>query len=126
MEYGYAFLMLAFAAGILLYAAMIAPGNWQLIARNYAADMRDPEAYAKQFAKVLALVALAPAASAVFAIVGVQLVEEPDDAIGPAFLVLIVVFVLCIRRGIKMMGELEEELDLKYGKRPESDEEWDE
>ena len=55
-------LMFAFSGGLLLYAALLyLSKDVNMIPRSYAAKIADKRRYATQFAKVIALVALAPA-----------------------------------------------------------------
>lgn len=60
MEHGFSILMIIFGGAILLYAALIAAGGYDMIPRNYATHVPDKKKYAKQFAKLLALVGLSP------------------------------------------------------------------
>ena len=54
-------LLLFFSAALFLYALILfRSGNPGLIARDKTAKMKNGRAYAKQFAKVIALVAAAP------------------------------------------------------------------
>lgn len=67
MEYGYSYLMLAFAAALLLYAGLLAwTKDVGLIPRMWAVKLAKDEKkrYAVQMAKIVALVAAAPALSA--------------------------------------------------------------
>ena len=67
MEYGYSVLMGIFSAVLLLYAGLMAwTRDYEMLpyrARN-AVTPQDPERYMIQLAKVIALTALAPLASA--------------------------------------------------------------
>lgn len=59
-------LFLVFAGALFLYAiAVWHSGNHKLIARDYATKMKDPKAYARQFGRVMALVAAAPFAAGI-------------------------------------------------------------
>ena len=100
MKYAYSILMFCFAGGLLLYAALMSQGNPDMIRRRYAAKMRNPKAYAKKFAKVLALVSLAPLSSGLAGLL-FDINRYPFIPVGA----LIVVFVLCMRRGIRMMND---------------------
>lgn len=102
MEGAYSILMFCFAGMILLYAALLSSGNDGLIPRRYryAAHMKDRKAYAKRFAKVLALVALSPLLSGLVALF-VDIERHP----APAVITLIGAFVLCMRQGVRMMDE---------------------
>ena len=58
----FSILMFMFSGGLLLYAAILALSkDVKMIPRDYAAKITDKRRYATQFAKVIALVALAPA-----------------------------------------------------------------
>ncbi|MBR3570819.1 MAG: hypothetical protein IKN96_08525 [Oscillibacter sp.] len=100
MEYAYSILMFCFAGAILLYAALV-PGNPGMIRRLYAAKVKDKKAYAKQFAKVLALVSLAPLSSRVAALI-VDINRRPLVPV----ITLAVVFIACMQKGAKMMEEV--------------------
>ena len=94
--YGYAILMFCLAGGLLLYAALLARAkDPTLIPRSYAAEMQDRRAYARQFARVIALVAAAPALSGLVALL--------TDAALPALLVLIGGLAVCIWLGVRRM-----------------------
>ena len=98
MEYAYSILMGVFALALLLYAGLIAlTKSTDLIARSVSADIRDKKAYAAKFARVLALCAAAPAASALVGLI--------PGAILVAVLVLIAGFGLAIWLGVKRMGD---------------------
>ena len=102
MRYAYSILMFCFAGGILLYAALMAPGNDDLIPRRHAAKMRKPKAYAKRLAKVLALVSLAPLSSGIIGLL-VDIERHPL----PPVAALIAVFIACVRRGARIMDDLQ-------------------
>ena len=68
MESAFSILMFIFSGALLLYAWMVSVFGVTLIRRHWAVKMRDKKAYARGFAKVLALTALAPAASGVVAL----------------------------------------------------------
>ena len=92
---GYAVLMACFAGFLLLYAALLAKTtDVQLIPRHYAAKIKNKKQYARGVAKVVALVALAPLASALTALV--------TDAALPSLIVLIIGFILMLWLGIRM------------------------
>ena len=58
----FSILMFMFSGGLLLYAAILyLSKDVNMIPRNYAVKVTDKHRYATQFAKVIALVALAPA-----------------------------------------------------------------
>ena len=58
MEYAFPIILFAFGGGLLIYAGIIAAGGYDAIPRNSASKVRDKKAYAKKFAKLLALFAL--------------------------------------------------------------------
>lgn len=61
MEHGFSILMLFFAGAILLYAAILGiTKDITLIRRYYVVDVENKEAYAVCFAKIMALMSLAP------------------------------------------------------------------
>ena len=65
----FSILMFCFSGALLLYAALLAvTRDDKLIVRHYAAKMKDRKAYAARFAKVIALVAVAPAHSGIAAL----------------------------------------------------------
>ena len=95
MEYAYSILMFCLAGGLLLYAgAVYRSKSDELIMRSYAAKMEDKEKYARQFSKVLALVSLSPALSGLAGLFVQGVVPV---------VVLIVSFILLIRRGARWM-----------------------
>lgn len=101
MEYAYSILMFCFSGAILLYAGLIAPGNDELIGRSWAAKMKDKKAYARQFAKLLALISLAPLLSGV-----VALICSPDKMPLLPVVVLIGGTIVCIRIGLRFMRDV--------------------
>ena len=68
MEYAFSIFMFIFSVALLLYAGLIALCGVELIPRYWMVKITDKKAYARGFAKVLALTALAPAASGVVAL----------------------------------------------------------
>ena len=96
MEYAYSILMGIFAAAILLYAGILAltkDYNMLPYHTRQSVKPKNPRAYAFQLAKVIALVAMAPALSA---LVGLW-------SLLAAFIVLIVAFVVFLWLGTKLM-----------------------
>lgn len=94
MERAYSILMFCFAGGLLLYSLILAiVKSPDLIPRSYAAKRKTRQKYAVQFAKIIALVAAAPALSGLVGLIAPTL---------PCLLVLIVAFVFCIRLGIQL------------------------
>ena len=91
-------LMFIFSGVILLYALLLAwTKDVGLIRRSYAAKMKDKRTYAVQFAKVLALTAIAPALTAL-----AGFVTESGLCMGITFVVSLTI---CIRLGVKLMKE---------------------
>ena len=76
MEYGFSILMFCFSALLLIYAGLIYKGNTGLIRRLWAAKIKDKKAYARRFAKILALTALAPLFSSIVALL-VDIEQSP-------------------------------------------------
>ena len=96
MEYGYSILMAIFAGALLLYAGMMALfRDYKMLPYRARVSVKpkDEKAYMRQLAKVIALVALAPALSA---LVGLWNMTA-------AFIVLIVSAVLFIWLGTRLM-----------------------
>ena len=96
MEYGFSILMLLFALALLIYA------GWMALTKNYdmlpararvSVDPKDKKAYTKQLAKVIALVAAAPALSALVGLWNLM----------AAVIVLIAGIAVCIWLGTKIM-----------------------
>ncbi len=102
MEYAFSVLMFVFAALLLLYAALVGRGGFDMIPRGYAASVDDKKAYAKNFAKMLGIVAAAPAVSGLIALVGVMLTERDDLVIGISVIILIIGIVAALTAGVKM------------------------
>ena len=99
MEYGFSILLFCFAGMLLLYAGLLALGkDPKMIPRHYAAQMKDPKAYTRQIAKVIALVATAPLHSGI-----VGLFLGP----GVAAVVLVVGIILCIWLGTRLMDKVQ-------------------
>ena len=96
MEYGYSIIMGVFSGALLLYAGlMFLTGDYDLIPTRARQSVKpkDPKRYMRQFAKVLALVALSPGLSALAGLWNMI----------AAMIVLIVVFILAIVLGVKIM-----------------------
>ncbi len=93
-----AILMFIFSGAILLYALLLAwTKDIGLIRRSYAAKIKNRKKYAVQFAKVLALTAIAPALTGL-----IGFVTENGLCMGTAF---VISFIVCIRFGIKFMKD---------------------
>ena len=100
MEYGFPILMFCFAGALLLYAGLIAMGNTGLILRYQFARVKDRRKYARQFGKILALVALAPLLSGVVALLG-----DAERMFLPAMGTLVAGTALAIAMGVKLMND---------------------
>jgi len=99
MEYGFSILMFIFSGAILLYALLLAwTKDVNLIRRHYAAKIKDEKKYAVQFAKLLAVVAAAPALAGIAG----MFTEN--------FIFVIIVFVLAlicsIKAGLPLMKDV--------------------
>lgn len=69
MEYAFSIIMAAMAAGLLLFAGMLAlTKDHKLIPRWRSAAMNDPKRYAVQFAKGIAVMAVVFAVSGIIAL----------------------------------------------------------
>ena len=100
MEYGYSILMGFFAAAILLYAGLMAlTKNYKIlpVRATQSVKPKDEKRYMTQLAKVVALVALSPALSALAGLWNMT----------AALVVLIVSAVLFIWLGTKIMKGVE-------------------
>ena len=65
----YSILMFCFSGALLLYAGLLAfTGDCDMIPKKHAAKPKDPRAYARAFARMLAVVALAPMSSGFLAL----------------------------------------------------------
>lgn len=91
MEKGFPILMLIFGGALLIYAGMVGRGNFDMIPRNYAAKVTNQKAYAREFAKVLALIALAPVICGV-----VGLLRDNKSAVIALVVSLAVAITLCV------------------------------
>jgi len=93
---GYAILMLIFAGCLFLYAGLLAKTkDIGLIPRSYAVKPKNKARYAENVAKVTALAALAPLASA--------LVARITDAALPALITLIGGLILMLWLGVRSL-----------------------
>ena len=60
MEYAFSFITIGFGGALLLYAILLrATLDVRMIPRSYAAEMKDPKAYAKTVSHIIAFLALA-------------------------------------------------------------------
>ena len=97
--HNFSILMLIFSGAILLYALILAwTKDVGLIRRSYAVKMKNKKLYAVQFAKVLAIISIAPLLTGL-----AGLVIENGFVLAA---VLIVSFVICARIGIKLMKDV--------------------
>ncbi len=91
----FAILMFAFAALHLIYAGiMYLTKDSKMVMRDYAVNMKDKKAYARQFAKVVALFALSPILSGIAAMVW---------SIGVGLIVLILASIVLLAIGTRSM-----------------------
>ena len=91
---GYSVIMRCFAGFLLIYAGiLVKTKDIKMIPRSYAVNVKNKKQYAEKIAKVTALVALAPMASA--------LVARITDAAAPSLIVLIGGFILLIWLGVR-------------------------
>ena len=94
MDTAFSILMFCFSGMLLLYAGLLALAkDPQLIPRHYYAKIKNPKAYALQFAKLTALTAAAPALSGLVGLSGCT---------WAAVAVLLGGFVVCIWLGIRL------------------------
>ena len=100
MEHGYSILMAIFAGAILIYALLMAltkDYNMLPLRARVSVTPKDPKRYASKLAKVIALVALSPALSALAGLWNMT----------AAAVVLIVTMVLFIWLGTRIMKDAE-------------------
>ncbi len=94
----FAILMFAFAGLILIYAGILyLTKDSTMIMRDYAVKMKDKKAYARQFAKLVALFSLSPILSGITAMVW---------SIGPGLIVLVLASVILLAIGLRLMKGL--------------------
>lgn len=95
MEYAYFIITLAFSVLMFLYAGLLHhEKSIDLIPKSQFSKINDKEKYAVQFSKLIALISLAPLLS------GIVSLFAPVPV---AIIVLITIFILAMRHGIKMM-----------------------
>ena len=109
MEHGFSVLMLIFGIAILLYAGLVTVCGYSVIPRGYAAKPKNKRVYAKQFAKLLLLVAAAPLVSA---LVGLWHWI-------PALIMLVILGIVCICGGMKLTHFAELTVDSEERERDE-------
>lgn len=95
MDQAYSVFMFCFSAALLLYAVAVRE-NPKLLPRSHAVKMKNPRKYARQFSKVIAIVALGPAFSAM-----VGLLAGP----GVGLVVLVPACVVAVMLGIRYMKD---------------------
>lgn len=99
MEKGFSILMFIFSGTILFYALMI---GWtkdiKLIARHYSVKTKDKKKYAVQFAKLLAVVSIAPALSGIAGLF--------TDSVFIVIGALVIGFIICFRAGLPLMKDV--------------------
>ena len=99
MEYAYSIVMFCLSGGMLLYALFISFRKYDMIPKSHATNPPDKKAYAKQFAKLVALVAIAPAASGVVGLFG-------KEAELPAIIVLFAGIVALMVIGVRWVKKV--------------------
>ena len=100
MEYGYSILMGIFAGAILLYAGLMAlTKDYKIlpVRARQSVKPKDPKRYTAQLAKVIALVALSPALSALAGLWNMA----------AALIVLLVSMILFVWLGTRIMKGME-------------------
>ena len=100
MDHVYSIVMFCLAAGILLYAFIVSKSGFDAIPKHYAVDPEDKQAYASEFAKLLAKTAGLFLLSGVIGLLGT----------GPVIFwislaVLIIGFVLLMKFGTGKSGK---------------------
>ncbi len=103
MEYAFSIIMFALCVIICIYALLVYPGRFEMIPRGFVSKTTDKRAYAKSFAKLLFIVALAPLISGIAGLICVFAFENDEIAVPVSFGVLIIAFVLCLIFGIKRL-----------------------
>lgn len=68
MRYVFSIIMFCFAGAMFLYA-LIVNGDPTAIVRSYSVKMKNPKAYAKYFAKIIAVIALAPLLCGIYGVI---------------------------------------------------------
>lgn len=106
MDYAYCIIMLCLTGGILFYAGLIALFGFDMIPKTYSVRPKDKRRYATQFAKLLAIVAAAPAVSGLTSLVGVWLTGSAEKVIFPSLMVLVIALVVCIAVGSRLMKDV--------------------
>ena len=96
----YSIIMFIFAGMLLIYAALLSTGDSGLIMREYAAKMKDKKKYARQLAKVIALVAVAPALS------GLAALFFESDALLVPVIILVAGVAAAIYLGTRIMRKV--------------------
>ncbi|MBR2209087.1 MAG: hypothetical protein IJ859_09810 [Synergistaceae bacterium] len=96
MRYAFSILMFMFSGVIFLYALLLAwTKDITLVRRHYAVKMKDKKRYAVQFAKLLAVVSIAPALAGIAGI----FTENVFCAMG----IFIIGLIVCIKKGLPLM-----------------------
>ena len=105
MDYAYSIIMFVFAAGLLIYAGILAAlKDPMLIPKHYAVKKtRTSKMYVAQIAKIVAVCAAAPALSGL-----AGLIWNAQTTLLPAFIVLILAFIICIYIGVRIMKKYTE------------------
>lgn len=98
MNYAYTIIMFGLAVGLLLFAANIWIIGFRAIPRRHSVNPPDKEQYAKDFARLLAILSISPFLSGAFSLFG-----DIEVMILPSLIVLAVSFILFLIIGIRLM-----------------------
>ena len=99
MEHAYSIMTIIFAVCLFLYAGILfIAKDVNLIPKSHMAKITDKKLYAKRFALLIAMIAMAPLLSGIIALFG-----KIEIMIIPALIVLVVVFIAALIIGIKFM-----------------------
>ena len=93
MEYAFSIMMFIFGGAVLLYAGILAlTKDYQLVAKSWAVKPKNSKRYAVEFAKTMAIIAIAPIVSGIVGLFGNAIVNT---------IVAVVSFIACFVIGIK-------------------------
>ena len=99
MEHAYSIMTIIFGICLLLYAGILFIfKDVDLIPKSHMAKITDRELYAKRFALLIAMIAMAPLLSGIIALFG-----KIEIMIIPALIVLVGGFIAALIIGIKFM-----------------------
>ena len=98
MEHAFSILMFIFGGMLLVYSAVLfATGDIKLVFRHWAAEIKDDKEYARRFAGVMALVALAPVIGGITAFFAPPLVT--GIVMAASFIVFLCLGVRIMKKG---------------------------